>query len=419
MKKKGNLVKRLFIYVFSLCMLSLYTTGCVSYDEDIDDIYNRLEELQSQIDAIKKQIEDGHYVVSVTPLSNGIKITFNKGEPVEIVNGEKGAQGEKGTQWAIGDDGIWYKDGIRTNPPLRAIGQDGKQGETAPSPKMYKESNGKYYWIVYEWDDARNDFVPDSLNDEAKGDEPLYNYNTYVVDKGTKYELNVWVQDLTTPSNSRYEIIDLPKTPNSSDPFFLEFLGFERIKTPTRPISLEKIESEIIFFYWYLDLIYNIADGSYPSIWEGQKTVRKHQVLTTLKKDSAAAIVRTNLSKLELTLKDSQGGLLPISFGNPVRHIGELTKASGNDSIYILQMNGVQDTFPSVEAYKSKFKMVDNLRAVYSLIDTVSGINSGYKASIDPREGDYDLVPAILSSIGGQNKTSDDDYQVSIGDTLG
>jgi hypothetical protein len=412
MKKKGNLVKRLFIYVFSLFMLTIYTTGCVSYDEDIDDIYNQLEKLQSQIDDIKKQIAEGNYVVSVTNLGNGIRITFNRGEPVDIINGTNGQNGAPGTQWAIGvTDSMWYKDGVKQ--PYRAIGETGKQGESAPSPKIiYQESDAKYYWVVFEWDDATNDFLPDTLKTM-----PVYNYDTYVVDKGFNYELNVWVKDSPTATTGEYKIIPLPKNYNPSDPYFLEFLGYYKhynILTPDKPISMTTITDDITYYYWYISKIRNATDGGDTPRWVGRKTVEPKYVLTTLEKDSAVAIIRTNLSKAswKLTLKDSQGGLLPISFGNPVRHEGAFTKASGSDSIYILQMDGTDKKYASAIAYRDTFKTANNLGVVYSLTDTVTGINSGYKAFITLYEGGYSMGEVNLSTIDGQQADTNNEYLV-------
>jgi hypothetical protein len=431
MKKKGTLVKRLFIYVFSLCMLSLYTTSCVSYDEDIDDIYKRLEELQSQIDDIKKQIDEGNYVVSVEQIPNGIRVTFKRGGSYDIVsgtNGTNGAEGTPGTRWEIGVDSLWHLNGdpnpfTQDGKTFRAIGQagqDGKQGENSPSPIIYEE-NDMYYWIVFEWDADVNAFVPDTARDK-----PLKGYNTYVVDRGTYYELNVWVQDLTTPENGKYEKIDLPKYVDSSTPF-LEFLGYYEhfnIKTPGNPISMQRITDDIEFRYWYLPEIYNKTDGGYTSLWVGQKTVRSRQVLTTLENDSAVAIIRTNLPKgsWKLTLKDSHDGLLPITFGSPVTHTGLLTKALGNDSIYILQMTGEERPFDNIGKYSELFKTSDGSPSsgvVYSLIDTVTGINSGYKAFITARPGD-NRPPATLLTIDGNagidNGTdSEKEYEVSRG----
>jgi hypothetical protein len=417
MKKKGALVKWLFSCVFSLCMLSLYTTSCLSYDEDIDDIYEKIKNLQSQIDEIKQKIEGKHFIKTVESITGGMKVTFDDGKEYNIINGtngENGAPGEPGTRWIIGVDSLWHKDDD-PNPftdggkTFRAIGKDGIQGENSPSPIIYEE-NDMYYWIVFEWDDVANAFMPDTA-----WDKPLKGYNTYVVDRGTYYELNVWVQNLTTPENGKYEKIDLPKYSESSDPYFLEFLGYDQIKNPYRPISLGRIKNDITFYYWYLSSIHNATDGGDTTLWVGQKTVKKDQVLTTLVRDSAAAIIRTNLPTIswKLTLKNSKGELLPISFGAPIKHKGDLTKALGNDSIYILQMDGIQETFLSENNYRSKFLTETGSGFVYSLVDTVSGINSGYQTFIlSPIKGNSTLPPpTTVLTIGGESGTQNGAYK--------
>jgi hypothetical protein len=407
-------------------MLTLYTTSCVSYDDDIDDIYKQLEELKTRIKAIEDQIAAGKYIQEVQSITGGMKVTFNDGSFYNIVSGDKGDKGDKGdagTAWSIGsEDGItmyWYKDGVKQS--FQAVpknGEDGKDGKNAPSPEMYKKSEGKYYWIVFGWNDEANDFIPDTL-DDRKGYEPLYSYNTYVVERTDYYELHVWVEDLDTPDNSGYKTINLPKYVDPSNNPFLEFLGYIPVKDPKSPISLGDIKNDIAFDYWFLSEIRDSTDvdsDETMSIWKGQKTIEPHQVLTTLERDSAAAIIRTNLPKgsWKLTLKDSQGGLLlPINFGTPVRHTGVLTKALGKDSIYILQMSGVEKTFNSVNEYSSQFKTAGSLGVVYSLIDTVTGINSGYNAFITPRKGSSNLTPATLSTIDGKTGTAEE-YEVGL-----
>ncbi|MDR1160972.1 MAG: DUF4988 domain-containing protein [Tannerellaceae bacterium] len=426
MKKKGTLVKRLLIYAFSLCMLSLYTTSCLSYDEDVDDIYNRLKELQSQIDAINQKIEGKHFITSVESIPGGMKVTFDDGRAYSIVNGIDGAKGDKGTTWDIGVDSMWYKDGELTRPPIRAIPVNGKPGETAPSPEIFKKNENEYYWILFKWDTNTNDFVRDTL-DDRQGYEPLYSYNTYVVDRGAYYELYVWVQDLETPDNSQYKKIDLPKYIGDSAPF-LEFLGYEHfnVKHPERPISLGGILPEMRFWYWYIPRIKNIVDNDNNASWLGPKTIEPGQVLTTLERDSAVAIIRTNLSKgsWNLTLKDSQGKRLPINFGSPVAHTGSFTKALGYDSIYILQMHGIQEPlFTDAADYRSRFQAKDGTGGlVYSLIDTVTGTNSGYKTSIEiiPGGDAQTALYTIGGDVGIDNGTdSEKEYAVKQDTILG
>jgi hypothetical protein len=404
MKKKGNLAKRLLIYVFSLLMLTLYTTNCVSYDEDIDDIYKQLEELRADIKEIKDKIAASHFITDVLSIPGGMRVTFDDGTVHNIIDGTNGQDGAPGTQWSIVDS-MWRVNGdpyLIDGLPVRAIPRDGKQGETAPSPEIiYDESDAKYYWVIYKWDDATNDFIPNTLKTM-----PVYNYETFVVDQGIFYELHIWLKDSPTATTGKYEIIPLPKSSNSPNPYFLEFLGYYRTKTPGNPISMTIIRDYIEYFYWHIGKIRTEIDENDIILkWEGRKTVEPGQVLTTLERDSAVAIIRTNLPKTswKLTLKNSHDGLLPISFGNPVKHTGAFTKALGNDSIYILPMDGTKDPYPSANAYRNTVKP-DGNDLVYSLIDTITGINSGYKAFITPNQGSS-------GNLGGEVSVRDIDEQ--------
>ncbi|MDR0430429.1 MAG: DUF4988 domain-containing protein [Tannerellaceae bacterium] len=405
MRTKEYLTKRLLIYIFSLFTLFVFILSCVSYDEDIDKINDKVEELQTQINDLKNKLETGNYVVSVLSINGGFKITFNDGKAYDIVNGKDGTNGTNGVQWAIGVDSIWYKDGVKTNPPLRAIGERGKQGVSSPSPEIYKK-NGAEYWVVFKWDNTAYDFVPDTL-----WNDPVYNYNTYIVDKNAySYELNVWNQD-----TNAYTKLILPKV-NDRTSYILEFLGYKKIKTPSINISLDELDNDISFKFWYIGDLNDIAGGgSWGNSWNGRVAVAVPQVLTTLKRDSIAAIVRTTLtgSSWDITLKNTLGEALPITFEKPVKHTGIVTKVAESDSIYILQMITTNESFTSTNQFLSKFKMDGTNSAVYAFVDKTTGTKSQFNAFLRAETGSPTLSKAEVSSIGGRTKDGTGDYEIN------
>lgn len=83
----------------------------------------------------------------------------------QTVTSGKGQDGKDGTEWTIGEDGFWYKDGEKTEN--QAIGQN---GATAPSPQI----NTDGYWVLYEWDETTGEFVEKVTEIPAQGTGAYY-----------------------------------------------------------------------------------------------------------------------------------------------------------------------------------------------------------------------------------------------------
>lgn len=102
---KKNMIQTL---VLSLMVTStgIVNTACSDYDDDINRLTQNIDKLEQTInnqettinnqEVIINAIENGGYVVSITPIENGYVLTFNNGETVTIKNGEKGEPGERG-----------------------------------------------------------------------------------------------------------------------------------------------------------------------------------------------------------------------------------------------------------------------------------------------------------------------------------
>lgn len=115
-------------------------TGCKDYDDDIDNLQEQINKINTTLAGLQEKIDAGSVITSVTPTANGIDIKLSDGKTYTITNGKDGANGtdgkdgvdgKNGTVWTIGEDGYWYKDGEKTE--YRAIGLDGKPGEQGPA----------------------------------------------------------------------------------------------------------------------------------------------------------------------------------------------------------------------------------------------------------------------------------------------
>ena len=102
--------------------------SCKDYDDDINNLQQQIDELSKTAKAIQDQIAAGSVITSVTPTGNGVTITLSNNKTFTITNGKDGAAGKDGTAWAIGSDGYWTKDGVKTD--YYALGTKGDKGDT-------------------------------------------------------------------------------------------------------------------------------------------------------------------------------------------------------------------------------------------------------------------------------------------------
>lgn len=126
-----------FLSALLLGALTVTSTGtlvsCKDYDDDITNLQEQIDKNAKAIKEINDLIAKGGVITGTTSVEGGVKVTLSNGSDFLIKNGEKGADGQNGVSWTIGEDGFWYKDGKKTE--YKALGKDATaSGE-----------NGKYY----------------------------------------------------------------------------------------------------------------------------------------------------------------------------------------------------------------------------------------------------------------------------------
>ena len=99
-------------------------TSCKDYDDDINSVNERVDEVRSTLEELQTQVNEGLTISGVKKTDNGVTITMSDGTTYELTNGQDGVDG---TTWEIGEDGYWYKNGTKTD--YQAIGKDGEKGE--------------------------------------------------------------------------------------------------------------------------------------------------------------------------------------------------------------------------------------------------------------------------------------------------
>ena len=173
--------------------------SCKDYDDDIDNLQGQIDSNKDAIAALQKLVGEGKWVSAITPVENGFTVTMSDGSTQTVTSG-KGQDGKDGTEWTIGEDGFWYKDGEKTEN--QAIGQN---GATAPSPQI----NTDGYWVLYEWDETTGEFV------EKVTEIPAQGTGAYYVEKDGIIYLHIADQtgkfaEITLPATSDAFVVEAP-----------------------------------------------------------------------------------------------------------------------------------------------------------------------------------------------------------------
>ena len=178
----------------AFALSSVMFVACNKYDDDIERIDNEIASLQATVQSLKAAVDGGAVISSVSNTAEGVKFTLSNGQSYVVNHGTAGADGAAGKDGSvvtIGENGNWFIDGEDTGKTAKGQGEPGK------SPRINEAGN----WEVWNpeteaWDDTKV---------SAAGAQ------TYVVDCGSYYELNVMEQD-AEGNNIGFKAINLPKT---------------------------------------------------------------------------------------------------------------------------------------------------------------------------------------------------------------
>lgn len=114
-------------------------TSCSDYDDDINNLNQRVDAVEKTLNDLKAAIEKGVTINDIATTDNGIVIKTSKGD-FTIINGTSQA----GCTVKIGPNGTWVINGKDTGKPSKgADGEDGKDG-------IYYEPNAETntWWKV-------------------------------------------------------------------------------------------------------------------------------------------------------------------------------------------------------------------------------------------------------------------------------
>ena len=69
-------------------------TSCKDYDDEINDLQGQITDLQTAVKSLEDLVNAGKYVTAVEKTADGIKFTFNQGDPVTIALEEADQEGQ-------------------------------------------------------------------------------------------------------------------------------------------------------------------------------------------------------------------------------------------------------------------------------------------------------------------------------------
>jgi hypothetical protein len=260
--------------------------SCKDYDDDIDQINNKLSSVEATIADLQKKIGDGAYVKSITQAADGFTVTMSDGSTTTItgIKGDAGQDGKDGAEWTI-VDGYWACNGEKTD--VKAVGTDGKDGQK----EVEKRADGWYLW------------------------------------NGTDYE-KVTVDAPATAGVPYYQID--PKDENYAIMYIYDTTG-KNEQAIRLPLNEGLVQLYVRNNISYLNI--NFAKAKSDIKWDGKKAApKKGEYIITQSFDSLMVQVNpTNYdlaSIKELSLMTSQNVKVPVTLSAPVAFKGILSEAT-------------------------------------------------------------------------------------------
>ena len=260
--------------------------SCKDYDDDIDQINNKLSSVEATIADLQKKIGDGAYVKSITQAADGFTVTMSDGSTTTItgIKGDAGQDGKDGAEWTI-VDGYWACNGEKTD--VKAVGTDGKDGQK----EVEKRADGWYLW------------------------------------NGTDYE-KVTVDAPATAGVPYYQID--PKDENYAVMYIYDATG-KNEQAIRLPLNEGLVQLYVRNNISYLNI--NFAKTKSDIKWDGKKAApKKGEYIITQSFDSLMVQVNpTNYdlaSIKELSLMTSQNVKVPVTLSAPVAFKGILSGAT-------------------------------------------------------------------------------------------
>ena len=294
--------------------------SCKDYDDDIDEINDKISGIESTIAELQKKIGDGAYVKSITPTTDGFTVTMSDGSTTSITV-KNGQDGKDGTEWTISADGYWECNGEKTD--VKAVGEKGEAGQ-----QEVKKENGKWYL----WNAETEAFEEISVDAPATANVPYY-----------------------------YE--------DPSDPNYTYLVIYDENGQNEKKLRLPMTSglAQVVLVGDELSVLYHTFNGAHlkdgkAAEWNGAKELpEKGEYLLTA--DANAIYVQVvpsnyDISNLNFKLVNSKGDEAPIVLGTPEPCKEAIpVRANGSESgVYAISFTLPEMTDEVLDAYKADIK---------------------------------------------------------------
>lgn len=315
-------MRKRFLSVFLFGALLTASTGsfmsCKDYDDDIDQINNKISGIESTIADLQKKIGDGAYVKAIAQAADGFTVTMSDGSTTTITGmkgdkGEAGKDGKDGTEWTI-VDGYWACNGEKTD--VKAVGIDGQDAQK----EVEKRADGWYLW------------------------------------NGTAFE-KVTV-DTPASAGVPYYQID-PKDENYAIMYIYDETG-KNEKSIRLPLNEGLAQLAVLNETRNLKVYYSIATNAKDlQTWEGPKgaPAKGSYMITTSADSLMVQVTPTNydLSGDELQLVNSKNEVAPVTLGKAVAYNGLYTRAASVNGMFKIPFSIETITDEIVKAYPNTY----------------------------------------------------------------
>ena len=367
--------KFLSAILFGALMVSSTGTfvSCKDYDDDIDEINNKISGIESTIAELQKKIGDGAYVKSITPTTDGFTVTMSDGSTTSIAV-KNGQDGKDGTEWTISADGYWECNGEKTT--VKAVGEKGEAGQ-----QEVKKENGKWYL----WNAETGAFEEISVDAPATANVPYY---------------------FEDPSNPNYTYLVIYDENGQNE------------KTLRLPMTSGL--AQIVLVGEELNVLYHTFNGAHfkngkATGWNGAKELpeKGEYLLTTDANAIYVQVVPSNydISNLDFKLVNSKGDEAPIVLGTPEPCKEAIPAARANVSesgVYAISFTLPEMTDEVLKAYDADIKD----KALSLVASETVRSTYGYKLEVKGTTSSDNLTFGSVN--GNELTTADQPYTVKL-----
>lgn len=358
-------------------------TSCKDYDDDITNLQEQITANADAIKALQEKIDAGKWITSISAIEGGFTVTFSDGQTFDIVNGADGAAGANGTEWTIGEDGYWYKDGEKTE--YKAAISDETSKVVVPTIKdgywyLVDEETGELVATEYKANGAAYAVA------EANGGFTIYMPN----EDGTEVE-EIYVPGAAGSITSMTtQLIDNFPTTSPDEAFTVKSFTF------------------------------NLLDANrtkWKALTGKDATTNKYILASADEIGLRINPVNVDASEIEFSLYNSKNEVLPYVTLLPTEYKGYVTKAAYGNGLYTLAMEKAEaKDKDALDAFENYFQ--SSSKDILYAVSATTACRAEYKIPVTKKEVTANLEGVNVNddefTEGSKYSTSPDDNVTTV-----